>query len=122
MDFHGMLRRAGKQRTDILLAPSSDWKDIDPIHTRMAMFRGMENGCSVVRQTNKGLSMAADYQGRTLAATDYFRSADHHLVAEVPTRGVVTIYSRIGDLFAWACLAAFALFAGVAAGARPGRL
>jgi len=122
MDFHGMLRRAGKQRTDILLVPSSDWKDIDPIHTRMAVFRGIENGCSVVRQTNKGLAMAADYEGRTLAATDFFRSADHHLVAEVPTKGVVTIYSRIGDLFAWACLAAFALFAGAAAGARPGRL
>lgn len=122
MDFNGMLRRAGKQRTDILLAPSSDWPDIDPLHTRMAMFRGIENGCSVVRQTNKGLSMAADYQGRSLAATDYFRSTDHHLVAEVPTRGVVTIYSRIGDLFAWVCFAAFALLAGVAAGARPGRL
>jgi apolipoprotein N-acyltransferase len=51
------------------------------------------------------LSTAADYQGRVLAITDYFTSEDPVMVAQIPTKGVTTIYSRIGDLFAWLCMA-----------------
>lgn len=73
MDFPDLIRRPGLQRADLILAPSSDWREIDSVHTRMALFRGIENGCSVVRQTNKGLSAAADWQGRVLARGDSSR-------------------------------------------------
>jgi len=115
MDFPGLIRRAGREGTDLLLVPSSDWRAIDPLHTRMAIYRGIENGCAVVRQVNQGLSAAADHQGRILAAADYFKTADHAMVAQVPTRGVRTIYSRIGNLFAWACLGGLLAFAAAAA-------
>jgi len=43
---------------------------------------------------------------------DHFASEQRVMVAQVPTRGVRTIYSMIGDLFAWLCLAGFLLIAG----------
>jgi apolipoprotein N-acyltransferase len=47
-----------------------------------------------------------DYGGRTRGSADYFAAADRQvLTAELPTNGVRTIYSRIGDVFAWICLA-----------------
>jgi apolipoprotein N-acyltransferase len=71
----------------------------------MATFRAIENGFSMVRPTSHGFSAAADYQGRVLAITDYFKSEDPVMIAYIPTKGVTTIYSRIGDLFAWLCMA-----------------
>jgi apolipoprotein N-acyltransferase len=112
MDFPQMIRRAGRGRADILIAPSSDWLEIDPTHSRMAIYRGIENGFAVVRPTNKGLSIAADCQGRTLAA------ADHRIVAQVPTLGAPTFYAAIGDLFAWVCVLALAGLAVLAQGFR----
>ncbi|HEY6868091.1 MAG TPA: nitrilase-related carbon-nitrogen hydrolase [Candidatus Eisenbacteria bacterium] len=120
LDFPPLMRRAGRERADILFAPSSDWQAIDPIHTRMAICRGVENGCSVVRQTHQGLSAAADHQGRVLAAVDFFRAADPVMVAQVPTRGVRTIYARFGDVFAWFGLAGLIVLA-AAALSQPAR-
>ena len=111
MDFPDLVRREGRAGVDFMLVPSSDWSDIDPIHTHMALLRGIENGCSVVRQTAKGLSATADYEGRILASTDYFRAEEPVMVAQVPRRGVRTIYARVGDLFAWICLAGVLLAA-----------
>jgi apolipoprotein N-acyltransferase len=107
MDFPQLVRRAGRGQADILIAPSSDWLEIDPLHTRMAIFRGIENGFAVVRPTNKGLSAVADCQGRMLAAADYFASADHRIVAQVPTLGARTFYAAVGDVFAWLCVLGF---------------
>jgi apolipoprotein N-acyltransferase len=61
---------------------------------------------NVIRQTSNGLSAAFDYQGRRLAAMDHFQTADYAMVSQVPTRGVRTVYSLLGDWFAWVCLAA----------------
>jgi apolipoprotein N-acyltransferase len=118
MDFPQLIRRAGRGRADILIAPSSDWLEIDPTHSRMAIYRGIENGFAVVRPTNKGLSVAADCQGRTLAAADYFAASDHRIVAQVPTLGAPTFYAAIGDLFAWVCVLALAGLAVLAQGFR----
>jgi len=97
---------------DIMLAPSNDWKQIDPLHTHMAVFRAIENGFSLVRHTSNGLSMAVDYQGRILAQMDHFTTDDRVMISQAPTRGVATIYSRIGDAFAWLCVALFAVLIG----------
>jgi apolipoprotein N-acyltransferase len=104
MDFTGLLHQAGRLGIDILVVPAWDWKAIDPLHARMAVFRAIENGFSMVRQTGEGLSIAVDYQGRTLAAMDHFTSDDLTMRAQVPKHGVSTVYAVIGDLFAWLCL------------------
>lgn len=107
-DFPQLLAQAGRLRTDLLLAPSNDWKAIDPWHTRMASFRAVEQGFNLVRHTSQGLSAAFDYQGRQLATMDHYVTADRVLVAQVPTRGTRTIYGLLGDWFAWTCLAGLA--------------
>jgi apolipoprotein N-acyltransferase len=105
-DFPQLLSQAGALRADIVLDPSNDWRAIDPWHTEMASFRAIEQGVNLVRQTSNGLSAAYDYQGRRLSAVDHYRTSDYDMVSEVPTRGVRTTYSKLGDWFAWLCLAA----------------
>jgi apolipoprotein N-acyltransferase len=114
LDFPATVRQAGQAGADVLLGPSDDWQAIDPAHTQKAIFRAVENGFSLVRQVSKGLSMAVDYQGRVLAASDYFTTDQQVMVAYVPVHGVRTIYATIGDLFAWLCILGLAVFAGMA--------
>jgi len=107
-DFLDLMGKAGREGAGLLVIPSSDWRAIDPVHTRMALLRGVENGCSVVRPTNKGLSAAADRQGRILASTDFFRTRPCVMVAQVPVRGVRTLYSRFPDFVPLVCGIVFA--------------
>ena len=105
-DFPSFVRKqVGKEGVDIFFDPSGDWKDIDPYHTNMMAFRAIENGFSVVRVTGLGLSAAYDYQGRTLATMDYFKTKDKVFTVYVPEKGVRTVYSQIGDLFSWLSIA-----------------
>jgi apolipoprotein N-acyltransferase len=99
-DYPSVMRQEGAINTDILLSPAADWKNIDPIHSAPAYFRGIENGVSVLRQTVNGLSFASDAEGRYLAKMDYYTSSDRVLVAQLPTRKTVTLYPIIGDAFA----------------------
>ena len=108
-----MRHQVGKEGVDILFVPSGDWKEIDPYHTHMVAFRAVENGFSVVRVTELGLSAACDYQGRTLATMDYFKTADKVFTAYLPKKGVRTIYSQIGDLFSWLSVAGLIAIVGM---------
>lgn len=108
MDFPQYAAQAGRAGADILLVPAADWRQIEPLHTHMAVMRAVENGASLVRHTRAGLSGAYDHQGRPLAALDdYVTTTDRTMVAQVPIHGVRTVYSAIGDAFAWTCLLAF---------------
>jgi apolipoprotein N-acyltransferase len=89
-----------------LIVPANDWAAIDPLHTHMSAFRAVENGSNLVRAVSNGRSLAVDFLGRTLAETDSFTGSDHVIVANVPVHGVGTVYAKIGDLFAWICVAA----------------
>ncbi|MEW6730850.1 MAG: nitrilase-related carbon-nitrogen hydrolase [Acidobacteriota bacterium] len=104
MDFHRFIQQASRQATDLMVVPALDWPEITPLHTRMATFRAIENGFSLVRQTSRGLSLATDYQGNVLAAMNYFNSSDRVMVCRIPTKGVTTVYSTVGDLFAILCV------------------
>ena len=95
-----------------MLVPADDWKAIDPLHTHVAVFQAIGNGFSMIRPTYEGLSVAVDYQGRVLAALDDFTTEEVVMIADVPTEGVTTIYSRIGDLFAWLCVVGFVAVVG----------
>ncbi len=106
-DFPAAVRQAGRNGTDILLVPSNDTRAVDPMHTHMAVFRAIENGVSLVRQASGGLSIVTDPYGRVLASMDHWRASEWVMVAQVPTQGVFTIYSVIGDLFGWLALAGF---------------
>jgi apolipoprotein N-acyltransferase len=104
-DFPALVRQAGRARADILLVPSNDWQPVDTIHARAATFRAVENGVALVRPTGNGISVAVDRLGQPLATADYFATPALTMVADVPTRGVATIYPRIGDAVAYLCVA-----------------
>lgn len=104
-DFPGLVRQAGRADADILLVPSSDWDAVADVHARMVVPRAIENGVAVVRPTRKGLSTAVDSHGRGLGHADYYAQDAVSMIVDVPTQGRATVYSRIGDAFAWLAIA-----------------
>ena len=109
MDFPRIVSQTGRNGTDILLAPANDWEAVSTTHAHMAVFRAVENGVSLVRQAKNGLSIATDPYGRTLATMDHFTASERLMIAQVPTTGVTTVYSVVGDLFAWTNVIGFLL-------------
>jgi apolipoprotein N-acyltransferase len=117
LDFPGFLRQAGGARADLLLVPAKDWREIADLHAQMATCRAIENGTSLVRATGDGVSIVTDPLGRTLGSSNTFAGASPGfpgIMTEVPTRSVPTLYARIGDLFAWLCLAGFTAISALA--------
>ena len=107
MDYPSLIAQA--KDADIMLVPAFDTQKIDDYHTRVAFLRGIENGFSTVRQSNKGSSISADYLGNTLTYQNYFRTADRVMISDVPTKGESTLYSDTGEIFFWLVCAGFAL-------------
>ncbi len=114
LDYPAVIRQTGANDTGLMLVPSADWFEIDPIHSQMAVFRAIENGMSLVRQTDLGLSLAVDPYGRMLAQADYFGATDRTLVAQIPVKHVATLYTVIGRWVEWAFVAGFVLVASLA--------
>ena len=103
-----VVAQAGRKGIDILLAPSMEHRAIDPIHAHMAIYRAIENGVTVVRQADNGLSFVVDPYGRVLAAVDHWTASERVMLAQVPAHAnVFTLYPYIGDLFAWLAMAGF---------------
>jgi apolipoprotein N-acyltransferase len=111
MDFPQIVSQVGRNGTDILLAPANDWETVSATHANMAAFRAIENGVSLVRQAKNGMSLVTDPYGRTLAKMDHFTTTKRLMVAQVSNEGVATVYSVVGDLFAWASAVAFLFLA-----------
>ena len=109
VDSTWVISQAGCNGTDILLVPSLDLPSgvNDPYHTRMVIFRAIENGFSLIRQTDNGLSVAVDPFGRLLAQVDHFTATERVMVVQVPVKGVFTIYSYIPGFFAWLSVGGF---------------
>ncbi len=108
-DFPRIMRQAGQKNVDILLAPTADWKEIDPLHSIVGMTRAIENGYSLIRQDINGLSIAVDSMGRTISQMDHYISSEWVMVAQVPIKGTRTLYTILGDWFVYACIAALAV-------------
>ena len=111
LDFPWLLRQAGRQRAELLLAPASDWREIGALHHASAVCRAVENGMPMVRATRWGLSTVVDAEGRVLARQDHFAGNDRLLVAEVPVTHRPTRYARSGDYWALLCVAAVGVVA-----------
>lgn len=113
MDFPFLINQAGKMNIDIMLVPGSDWDEISPYHTYVASVRGIENGFNMVRSTFKGFSASFDYKGELLSSNDFFKTDEVILYSDVPVKGQKTIYSVLGDYFAWLCIAFFVSFSAI---------
>jgi apolipoprotein N-acyltransferase len=119
LDFPRTIRGDAQAGIRLMMVPANDFLKDDWIHARQAVLRGVENGFAVVRSAANGIQTVSDAQGRVLASarTDHF--------GPIVTRASMalgpgpTLYTRIGDVFAWLCVAAAVSFA--AAGVRRRR-
>lgn len=77
-------------------------------HFRMARMRSIENRVPLIRCANTGISAAFDAAGRIVRTLPLNTAG--FFVVDVPRRpNGKSVYSRWGDLFAWACVAAVAV-------------
>ena len=106
-DHQEMVTQAGRNGTDILLSPTLEYRGIDPMHAHMATYRAIENGITIVRQADNGLSVVIDPYGRVVAAMDHFTSGERVFVAQVPVGSVKTVYAYTPDVFAWLAILGF---------------
>jgi apolipoprotein N-acyltransferase len=84
-------------------------------HAAAALLRAVETRRTLVRATTTGISAIVAPSGEVVAqAADGVAAA---LVADVPVLDGTTLYVRVGDLFAWVCVA-FALGAALLPPAR----
>ena len=111
LDNPGIVNQAGRKEVDILLVPATEIPGSGAWHARMAAFRAVENGFSLVRPTVEGVSLATDPYGRILASMDYFKASDRVLVVQVPNHRVRTVYAAVGNLFGWLAVAGFVILA-----------
>jgi apolipoprotein N-acyltransferase len=76
----------------------------------MQMLRAVEYGFSFIRPCANGLSIAIDYNGTIVSSMSSFTTTDEIMYADVPVKGIWTLYTFIGDLLAWLCIPFFVLF------------
>lgn len=101
LDFPALSRAYASKEIGLLLVSANDFKLDAWLHSRMAILRGVEGGFSVARSARNGVLTLSDNRGRVLAE-EYSNSATFaHLVGTVPTFHSETLYSRLGDWFAW---------------------
>ena len=107
-------RQVGRNSADILLIPAWDFEGAKYFWTYGTAFRAIENGFSLFRLARESVSIAVDYQGRPLVLSDYFLNEQTIIYADIPTEGRETVYSLLGDWFAWMAIAGFVLLLMVA--------
>lgn len=102
IDMAKYMIQAGRQNVDIMISPAYEW----PVNLviNFGYMRAIEYGFSLVRATYNGISFASDFNGNILATMPFDKKETGIMYADVPTKGVKTLYSTIGDSFAWLCV------------------
>lgn len=95
-DFPEMAIEHGKKGAGIVVVPSSDWRGIDPYHSKMTRIRAIEGGFSVLRPVRWATSMAFDAYGRIRAAMPY-NEGNRIMIVDLPSENIKTLYTRLGD-------------------------
>lgn len=118
--YPDLIRRFVREGSELLTTITNDaWfgrSSAARQHFEQASIRAVEQGRFLVRAANTGISGFVDPYGRVLQRTDLFVSAVQ--VQEVRFLRERTIYGRVGDIVAYACVA---LTAGLLAVARRRR-
>jgi apolipoprotein N-acyltransferase len=70
-------------------------------HAEMSRVRAIENGVSIIRCTNSGISFSADPYGKYLAKTQLYTREIVEMPIAKPLKN--TIYRKFGDWFAYLC-------------------
>jgi len=112
MHFAAFGREYGRRHAAVMLVPAWDFAYLDGwLEARTTVFRGIENGYSIVRASREGLLTASDPYGRILAEVPSSELPGRALLAKVTVAGPLpTLYTCVGNLFGWLSVAAAALF------------
>jgi len=116
MDFPATIRADAAKGIRLMGVPAGDFGLDAWLHARMAVMRSVEGGFAMVRAANNGLVTVNDAQGRLIALRMAAPTGLTEVVADVPLGAGPTIYVRIGDAFAWLCVAISLLAACVSLG------
>jgi len=109
-DYQGVIRQVGQMDVDILLSPSHVWPEIGSMHAKMAAFRAIENGVTIVRQEDGGVSAHIDPYGRLLTTAEH-ASGETTIFADLPVLGISTLYPVIGDILGQLSIMGFLVMA-----------
>lgn len=122
MHFAALGRAYGQRHAAVMLVPAWDFAYMDGwLEARTTVLRGIENGYSIVRSSREGMLTASDPYGRVLAEIPSRPLPGQSLLATASVAAQIpTLYTRIGALPGWLCVAAAVvlLVAGRAPGAR----
>jgi apolipoprotein N-acyltransferase len=94
----------GRKRANFIVNITNDgWFKYNemPQHLQAAIFRSIENRVPTARSVNTGISGFVDSLGRTRGLIPAGQEGTSIATLELDSR--VTVYSRVGDLFAYAC-------------------
>jgi apolipoprotein N-acyltransferase len=126
--LQGFLRGVGQLHPNLLVNLTSDsWfgAETEPWeHLALAVFGSVELRVSMVRAVNSGISALIDPNGRVVQRTyaddpyRHPRAEDGVVVAAPWMAGGHTVYTAVGNLFAYLCMAATVILMGVAARAK----
>ena len=110
MHFASFGRAYGQRQTAVMLVPAWDFTVDRGLGARMTAVRGIENGYLVVRAARDGQMTVTDAHGRILAEQDSGAMPGRRMRvdARVPAP-VATLFTRVGNVLGWACVAAAGL-------------
>ncbi|MFY9852896.1 MAG: nitrilase-related carbon-nitrogen hydrolase, partial [Terracidiphilus sp.] len=112
MHFASFGRAYGERHAAVMLVPAWDFDYLDGwLASRITTMRGVENGYTVVRASREGLLTVSDAYGRIPAERRSSEMPGSSLLARVTvSEPVPTLYTRIGDLLGWICVAGAGVF------------
>jgi apolipoprotein N-acyltransferase len=104
--YPDLVRRSVRSGSELLTTITNDaWfgRSSAPYqHFAQASMRAIENGRYLVRAANTGISGIVDPYGRVVAESRIFEPAV--IVGQVRFLSSTTVYTRTGDVFAYACI------------------
>ena len=71
-------------------------------HQALALWRAVENRRTLLRASNSGVTSVIDPTGKVVQEGGLF--SEETIDASVPLLDMESIYTRIGDVFAWICV------------------
>lgn len=105
--YPGLVRQAVRGGSQLLTTITNDaWYGYSSApyqHFLQASMRAIEEGRYLARAANTGISGIVDPYGRVLAQSRLFETTV--LTGEVRLLSDLTVYARLGDVFAYACVA-----------------
>ena len=120
-DYPDLIRQAGRARAGLMIDPAWEHAGMTPLHARMATLRAIENGASLFRVTNGGLSIATDAYGRVLGLQASGETSGRAFTTEVPVTASAPLQPTIGDWMGYASVIALAMLLMIGLRQRPKR-